>query len=278
MRAVLASEVPIGAGLSSSAAVEVAFAIAWQTLAAWHLEPMAIARLCQRAENDYVGVLCGLMDQFCSVHGVRDHALCFDTRTLEWEAVPLPAELVLVIADSGARRRLGGSAYNQRRTACEQAARLLSQRLPHVRALRDISPQQLQEHEQALPPSLRPFAEHVVRECERVQRGVGMLKEGDAASFGKLMFEGHASLRDLYGVSSPELDALVEIAAGIPGCLGARLTGAGFGGCTINLVEAAQAAAFRERLAVEYRQEMDRQVTVWVCRAENGASMAPTSA
>lgn len=270
MQGVLTSEVPIGAGLSSSAAIEVAFATAWQALGDWRLPPMSLAQLCQRAENAYVGVQCGLMDQFCSVHGVRDQALCFDTRTLEWETVPLPEVVALVIADSGARRRLGGSAYNQRRAACEQAAHLLSARMPNVRALRDVSLQDFQAHEQALPPSLRPLAEHVVKECERVKRGVEVLKAGDAAAFGRLMFEGHASLRDLYRVSSPELDALVEIAARLPGCLGARLTGAGFGGCTVNLVEAAQAPAFAEQLAADYQQQVGRQAAVWITRAADG--------
>ena len=277
MQCVLTSDVPIGSGLSSSAAIEVAFATAWQALADWQVPPMALAQLCQHAENDYVGVQCGLMDQFCSLHGIRDHALCFDTRTHEWECVPLPAEVSLVIADSGVRRRLGGSAYNQRRAACEQAARLLSERLPNVRALRDVTPSELQEHEQALPPSLRPIAEHVVSECKRVRLGAEVLKAGDAASFGKLMFEGHASLRDLYEVSSPELDALVEIASGIPGCLGARLTGAGFGGCTINLVEAAEASAFVDRLAAEYQRKMDREAMVWISRAVDGAGLVPVS-
>ena len=273
MQGVLTSEIPIGAGLSSSAAIEVVFAIAWQVFADWRIPPMVLAQLCQRAENAYVGVQCGLMDQFCSIHGVKDHVLCFDTRTLEWERVPLPSDVALVIADSGVRRRLGGSAYNQRRAACEQAVRLLSERLPEVHALRDVSPEQLNEHEQALPPSLRPIAEHVVMECERVRRGVELLKAGDASAFGGLMFEGHASLRDLYMVSSHELDALVEIAAGLPGCLGARLTGAGFGGCTINLVEVSEAAEFCERLAVEYQRNMGRKATVWISRVVEGAGV-----
>ena len=277
MQAVLTSEVPIGAGLSSSAAIEVAFATAWQALDKWRLPPMALAQLCQRAENAHVGVQCGLMDQFTSVHGIRDHALRFDTRTLEWEPVPLSPNVALVIADSGVRRRLGGSAYNQRRAACEQAARLLSTRLPHVRALRDVSPQDFQEHEQALPPSLRPFAQHVVNECDRAKRGVDLLKSGDLASFGRLMFEGHASLRDLYQVSSPELDSLVEIAAGIDGCLGARLTGAGFGGCTVNLVEVAQADRFSEELASAYCRKMGREAEVWITRAADGAGLASVS-
>jgi galactokinase len=270
---VLTSEVPIGAGLSSSAAVEVVFATAWQALSDWELRPMRTAQLCQRAENAYVGVRCGLMDQFSSVHGVKNHALYFDTRTLEWEPVRLPSDIVIVIADSSVRRRLGSSAYNQRRQACEQAARLLSERLPGIRALRDVSPEQLKEHDQALPPDLRPLAEHVVREIERVRHGVELLKDGDVKAFGRLMFEGHASLRDLFEVSSRELDALVEIAAGLPGCHGARLTGAGFGGCTVNLVTAKEAPAFCQRLAAKYAQITGQEASVWITRASEGAGV-----
>ncbi len=270
---VLTSEVPIAAGLSSSAAIEVGFAIAWQALSNWKLRPMRTAQLCQRAENAYVGVQCGLMDQFSSVHGVNNHALYFDTRTLEWEPVPLSSDIVIVIADSGVRRRLDSSAYNQRRAAIEKAASLLAERMPGIRALRDVSPEQLKEHDQALPSGLRPLAEHVVMECERVRQGVELLKDRDVSAFGTLMFEGHASLRDLFEVSSPELDVLVEIAAGLPGCLGARLTGAGFGGCTVNLVTTKEAPAFCEQLSSRYTQSTGQEASVWVTRASEGAGV-----
>jgi galactokinase len=271
LHAALMSQIPIGSGLSSSAAIEVAFALAWQAVSTWHRSPMELAQICQHAENEYVGVQCGLMDPFAILHGIRDHALFFDTRTLDWEPVPLPADVALVIADSGVRRGLGSSAYNQRREACQQAQRLLSERLPSVRALRDVSPEDFEEHKQALPPSLRPLAEHVIRECDRVRRGTALLRAGDSRGFGALMFEGHASLRDLYQVSSPELDALVEIAAGLPGCLGARLTGAGFGGCTINLVEAHNADAFAKALSTAYHNHTGRETEIWITRAMQGA-------
>jgi galactokinase len=273
MKCVLSSEVPIGAGLSSSAAIEVVFATAWQALSDWNLEPMKLAQLCQRAENGYVGVQCGLMDQFSSVHGVRDHALCFDTRTLEWEPIPLPSDVAIVIADSCVRRRLDSSAFNQRRAACEQAVHVLSDHLTRIQALRDVSSRQLKEYAHTLPANLRPIAEHVVSECERVRRGVKYLKAGDVRGFGRLMFKGHASLRDLYEVSSPELDTLVEIAAGHPACLGARLTGAGFGGCTVNLVEATQAPAFRKYLTRAYLETTGREAEVWITRAVGGAGL-----
>lgn len=273
MEAALASEVPIGAGLSSSAAVEVAFGLAWTALAGVRIGHMRLAQVCQRAENGYVGVPCGLMDQFASVHGRRDHALLFDCRTLDWEPIPLPADVRLVVADSGVPRTLAGSGYQERREACQEAVRLLSRRLPGIRALRDVSPEDLARHGDVLPVTLRRRAEHVVRECARVLEGAGRLKAGDLAGFGALMFESHASLRDLYEVSTPELDALVEIAAGLPGCLGARLTGAGFGGATVNLVRAEEAEAFVNGLTEAYRARTGREAAVWVCRAETGGSV-----
>ena len=265
------SDIPIGAGLSSSAAVEVAFATAWQSLGGWELEHMRLAQYCQQAEVSYVGVNCGLMDQFASAHGVEDHALYFDTRSLEWQPIPLPAGTAIVIADSGVRRSLANSAYNERHAACEQAVALLKQALPGIRALRDVSPEQLKDYAQLLPAIIYKRARHVVEECTRVDQAALLLKQGDAPGFGRLMFEGHASLRDLYEVSCPELDRLVEIAASLPGCLGARLTGAGFGGCTVNLVEAEKAGAFVEGLKEGYQQSTSRQAQVYVCKASQGA-------
>ncbi len=273
MDAVLASEVPLGAGLSSSAAVEVAFGLIWTALADVRIGHMRLAQVCQRAENEYVGVPCGLMDQFTSVHGRRDHALLFDCRTLDWEPIPLPGDVRLVVADSSVPRTLAGSGYRERRESCQEALRLLSRRLPGIRALRDVSPEDLARHGDLLPPTLRRRAEHVVRECARVLKGAQRLKAGDLAGFGALMLESHASLRDLYQVSTPELDALVEIAAGLPGCLGARLTGAGFGGATVNLVQAKETEAFVAGLTEAYRARTGREATVWVCRAEAGSSV-----
>ncbi len=269
--AVLTSSVPIGAGLSSSAAVEAAFAVVWDHLGGWALPRMGLAQLCRRAETAYVGVHCGLMDQFASLHGLADHALLFDCRTLNWEAVPLPAQAVLVIADSGVRRALQDSAYNERRAACERAVALLRPLVPGLRALRDLSPAALREHADVLPPTVLKRAEHVVQECARVLQAADRLRAGDLPGFGQLMLQGHASLRDLYEVSTPELDALVEIATGLPGCYGARLTGAGFGGCTVNLVARAQAPLFSRQLAERYHEHVGRNATVWICRAAQGA-------
>lgn len=270
VEAAFTSNVPIGAGLSSSAAVEVSFATLWQAMGGWPATHMQIAKMCQEAENRYVGVNCGLMDQFASAHGVEGHALYLDTRTLEWRTVTLPAGALIVIADSKVRRSLATSAYNERRASCEEAVRLLQQDLPTIRALRDVTPSQFQAHADRLPPLVRKRAQHVVEECARVDEAIVKLEAGDAAGFGQLMFAGHTSLRDLYEVSVPELDSLVSIAASLPGCLGARLTGAGFGGCTVNLVEEASAPAFIEQLKERYYQTTGKSAEVYLCRASQG--------
>jgi galactokinase len=264
------SNVPIGAGLSSSAAVEVAFAALWQALGGWEVETLRLAQMAQKAENEYVGVNSGLMDQFASAMGVAGHVLYFNTGTLFWEPLPLPAETVIIIADSGVRRSLTGSAYNERRAACEEALRLLKPHLPAANQLCDISPAELDQHAQMLPEIIRRRAQHVVDECDRVERAAILLKNDDARAFGQLMYAGHASLRDLYQVSVSELDTLVEIASGLPGCYGARLTGAGFGGCTVNLVEEKQAQPFTAALKSGYLEQVGREAEVYVCHASEG--------
>jgi galactokinase len=168
---------------------------------------------------------------------------------------------------------LGESAYNERRAACEEAVRILSDHLPDITALRDVEVQDFETHQHLLPPVIRRRAEHVIRECARTLRGVEKLQAGDVASFGSLMIEGNASLRDLYEVSCPELDALVEIATSLPGCFGSRLTGAGFGGCTVNLVEGAHAESFAQELSAEYKLRVGKDATIWICQAAEGAGV-----
>ena len=270
IRAAYTSDLPIGAGLSSSAAVECAFGVAWRALGGWQVDNMALAQLCRRAENEYVGVASGLMDQFACLHGVAGHALYFDTRSLAWEALPLPGETVLVIADSGVRRELAGSQYNQRRQECRQAVEILKTYLPEIESLRDISPTEMAAYGEFLPPVIRRRAQHVVREIERVESAVNALKLGEWRSFGAKMFAGHASLRDLYEVSTPELDTLVDIARGLPGCIGARLTGAGFGGCTVNLVESERVEEFRSGLERAYTDKLGKEIRLYVCKASEG--------
>jgi len=271
MEAVYTSDVPIGAGLSSSAAVEVALASTWQAICGWELDKLELAKLCQAAENKYVGVSSGLMDQFASACGVDGHVLCFDTRSLEWHPLELPAGTAIVIADSGIRRSLARSAYNDRRSACEQAVELLKKYLPGIKSLRDVSIVELAAYSTFLPPEVERRAEHVVKEIHRVDQAIIALRRGDAHMFGGLMFASHKSLRVLYEVSIPELDYLVDIARGLPGIYGARLTGAGFGGCTVNLVAAKDAEAFKEGLQENYRTKTGREAKVYLCQASAGA-------
>jgi galactokinase len=273
MQAVYSSNIPIGAGLSSSAAVEVGFALAWQTLGGWQVNRLTLAQLCQRAENQYVGVACGLMDQFASANGVKGHALYLDMRSLEYQPAPLPEGTAVVIADSGVRRSLANSAYNERRAACEQAVVMLQVYMPHIRSLRDVSPTEFAAYSVYLPPVIRKRAEHVIKEIARVESAYSALLRQDKRAFGALMYAGHASLRDLYEVSLPELDTLVALTRELPGCLGARLTGAGFGGCTVNLVENENAPDFIRGLKERYHAASGQQAQVYCCEAVDGVSL-----
>ena len=237
LRGVTASSLPVSAGLSSSAAIELASAWALSGPDGPRVDGMTLARICQRAENAFVGVNSGLMDQFASSLGEAGSALLLDCRSLGYEAVPLPLEEhQLVVCHTGSQRRLEASQYNARRAQCERAVAVLAgQGLP-VRSLRDVTPEMLPELRTRLDDEGCRRAEHVVLENERVLATVEALRTGDLAAVGRLWAESHASLRDRYEVSSPELDALVEIAAGVEGVMAARMTGAGFGGCTVNLV------------------------------------------
>jgi len=269
----ITSNIPIGAGLSSSAALEVAFAVLWQTVSKWELDRLSLAILCQKAENLYVGLSCGLMDQFASACGVKGHALYFDTRSLEWEAAPLPEKTTLIIADSGVRRTLTNSAYNERRASCEEAVKYIKDYLPDIESLRDVPATEFVAFSPFIPKIPRMRAEHIVKEIARVQSALSALKRNDKQAFGALMYAGHNSLRDLYEVSTPELDLLVELSRNIPGCIGARLTGAGFGGCTINLVEEELSENFISTIKQEYYRKSGNEAQVYLCKASQGASI-----
>lgn len=272
--AVFASNVPQGSGLSSSASIEMAFAIAWEAAGdRWGLSLMQRALLGQRAENKYVGVNCGIMDQFASACGVADKLLLLDCRSLEWQALPVPEDVAIVIADTSVRRKLTDGAYNQRRQACEDAVKILSAHLPNVKALRDVSVEAFNRLSDQLPGLVERRARHVVEEIERSQRAIPLLEQGRIHEFGQIMNECHASLRDLYEVSIPELNTMVEIAQGLPGCFGARLTGAGFGGCTANLVEKASAQTFAAELARQYEAKTGLKPEIYICKASDGARL-----
>jgi galactokinase len=273
LNAVFASDVPRGSGLSSSASVEMAFAIAWQTLSGWKLPPMQRALLGQKAENQYVGVNCGIMDQFASACGVADKLLLLDCRSLEWQTLPVPEDVAIVIADTTARRKLTDGAYNQRRDACEQAVQILSARLPGIKSLRDVSVEDFNRLSDQLSGLVEKRARHVVEEIERSRRAIPLLEQGNIHAFGQIMNECHASLRDYFEVSIPELNTMVEIAQSLPGCFGARLTGAGFGGCTVNLVEKPAAQAFAADLARQYEAKTGLRPEIYICRASDGARL-----
>jgi galactokinase len=271
--AALASDVPIGAGLSSSAAVEVAFARMWHALGGGLASDLDLARFCQQAENAYVGVACGLMDPFTSLHGRRGHALLLDCRSFEWRTVPLPCDTAIVISDTRVRRELAASEFNLRRQQCEQAVAILRRTLPGARTLRDVSRAELERLRSELPSLLFRRARHVVEEIARVQEVIPDVERGNAAALGRAMTAAHRSGRDLYEVSCRELDVLVESAVRIQGCYGARLTGAGFGGCTVSLVDVGCADRFSAELSRAYLRETGRTPEIWICAAEDGASV-----
>lgn len=266
----IASDVPRGSGLSSSAALEVAVGYAFQELNQLNIPGEELALLAQGAENDFVGVQCGIMDQLIAVFGRADHALLIDCRDLTRRAVPLPPSVAVVVCDSCIPRTLAASAYNQRRQECDTAVQLLRQWHPGMRALRDLSEDQLAAYYNNLPEPIRSRARHVVSENRRTLQGVAALEHGDVAAFGQLMNESHASLRDDYQVSLPDIDHLVATAQRLAGCYGSRLTGAGFGGCTVSLVERSDVESFSRDLLQAYHTATGRTATMYVCRASDG--------
>jgi len=273
INAVFSSNVPQGSGLSSSASIEMAFAIVWQTLGGWTLPPMKRALLGQKAENKYVGVNCGIMDQFASACGVENKLLLLDCRSLEWKPLSLPQNVSIVIADTTVRRKLTSGEYNKRRDACEEAVRLLKADLPNIQSLRDVKVEEFNQLASKLPEVVEKRARHVVEEIGRSNQAEALLEAGDVQNFGNLMDECHDSLRDLYEVSCPELNVMVNVAQTLDGCYGARLTGAGFGGCTVNLVNVAKVEEFTAQLSAGYEANTGLHPEIYICQAASGASL-----
>lgn len=270
---VVDGDVPIGAGLSSSAALELATARALAMAARVPWDAVRMAKLGQKAENVYVGMNCGIMDQFASAACREGSALLLDCRTLETQAVPVPPRAAVVIMDTGARRELAGSAYNDRRAACERVVAELSRAHREVRALRDVSVSQLEAARDRLDPVDFKRASHVVPENHRPVEMADALAHDDLARAGRLMNESHFSLRDLYEVSSEELDLVTEIARQQPSCYGARMTGAGFGGCAVALVDASAVDAFTQAVLPAYRKQIDLPAALYACRPVAGARL-----
>ncbi|MFZ5828907.1 MAG: galactokinase [Planctomycetota bacterium] len=265
---VVTGDVPRGAGLSSSAALEMATARALCAVSDCPWDPAVMAKLAQRAENRWVGVNCGIMDQLISGCGKRDHAVLIDCRTLALEPVPLPAGAAVVILDTATRRGLVDSAYNERRACCEEAARFFQ-----VRALRDISAEQLAAEGNRLDATTQRRAGHVVRENERTKSAAQAMRCGNAEVLGRLMVDSHVSLRDDYEVSSDALNAIVDCANEHPACFGARMTGAGFGGCAVALVRAETAQDFVSAIGDAYHAKTGLAATAYVCQATDGADV-----
>ncbi|HVF87246.1 MAG TPA: galactokinase [Pyrinomonadaceae bacterium] len=267
----ISSDVPAGAGLSSSAALEVSAGLALVSLAGNEVDGVALALAGQQAEHVYVGTLCGIMDQFVAALGQKGHALLIDCRTLEATPVPLDTSgMAVVICDTNVKHELSSSEYNVRRAECERGVELLRAALPRIRALRDVSVEEFYRHEGLLPEPIRRRCRHVVTENERTLAAARSLNDGDLDGMGHLMYASHRSLRDDYEVSCRELDVLVEIAADL-GTIGARMTGGGFGGSTVNLVRRAALAEFQRTVAREYTRTTNLSPTIYISEAGSGA-------
>jgi len=269
-------DVPIGAGLSSSAAIEVATALALTGHSGCSADRTQLARLCQKAENEFVGARCGIMDQFVSLHARKNHALLLDCRSLHFEMLEIPSSVRLIVCNTMVKHELASSEYNRRRAECEEAVRALAGVIPRMRALRDVSLGELQGHSGSLSETVYKRALHVVTENARVLDAADALRTGNLERFGKGMVESHSSLRELYEVSCKELDLMVDLANEQEGLIGARMSGGGFGGSTINLVHATSAAQFAARMEELYRKKTGITPHIYTCTAVDGAgSVAP---
>jgi len=268
-----AGDVPDGAGLSSSAALEMSVGLALLTNSKIEIDRIRLAKAGQRAEHHFAGTKCGIMDQFISSHAKPRHALLLDCRSLESRLVPLPASWRLVICDTGVKHALAGGEYNVRRAQCEEGVAYLRNFLPSIQALRDVSSEQLEAFSGGMSHVVQHRCRHVVRENERVHAFAHALESENAARVASAMRESHQSLRDDYEVSCPELDLLVDAASTAPGMIGARMTGGGFGGCTVNLVHASQVGAFIDAVTTTYRKQTDRTPRIFTSEAAEGASI-----
>jgi len=267
----ISSDVPIGSGLSSSAAIEVATALALLENSGLSLDRVELATICQRAENEFVGMRCGIMDQFISCCGQEGKALLLDCRSLEYKLLPLPKEARLVICNTTVKHALATGEYNRRRAECERGVKHFASGRPSVRALRDVTEVELEAAVGDLPELIYRRCRHVITENVRVLEAASALEQVDLERFGQLMNESHRSLRDDYEVSCAELDLMVQLAQRVPGVFGARMTGGGFGGCTINLVEAENVDEFRRVVAQGYEAATGLSAQIYVCSGAAGA-------
>jgi galactokinase len=268
----LKSDVSIGGGLSSSAALEIAFGTAILSISGAFLEKRSLASAGKTAEHLHVGIKCGIMDQFTSVYARKDHAMLLDCRSLEAKPIPMKLdEYGIVVCDSRVRHSLASSEYNQRRGDCELGVRLLKDFLPGINSLRDVTASQLEAHRDLLPARVLRRCRHVIGENVRTLEAAEALSSGDLKAVGRLMNESHMSLREDYDVSCRELDILVRSAMAQDGVLGSRMTGGGFGGCTVNLVARENFEAFRENVAAQYVKETQIEPEIFLAEASDGA-------
>jgi galactokinase len=267
----IASDVPMGSGLSSSAAMEVSVALALLDGQPDEWDRAGVARLCQRAENEFVGARCGIMDQFVSCHGRAGHALLLDCRSLEHRFVSLPGNACLVLCNTRLKHANASGEYNLRRAQCEEGVRLLSASLPGLKALRDLSLSQLEGSRHLLSSLVYKRCRHVVSENQRVLEAATALAQGSWQQLGKLLFASHQSLRDDYEVSCPELDLLVKLAGQNSAVYGARMMGGGFGGCTINLICSNAVEGFVEKVVSQYYKETNVIPEIYLSKASSGA-------
>ena len=268
-------QVPVGAGLSSSASLEVSIALALLSISRSECPPLDLAKICQRAEHEYVGTRCGIMDQFVAVFGVSGHALLLDCRSLDYETLVIPADVRLLICNSMVRHELATGEYNRRRADCEAGVRILRERLPNITALRDVSLTDLEKYKSDLPDVVYRRCRHVIGENQRVLAAAAALKSGDLLQFGQLMYASHRSLRADYEVSCRELDLLVEMASTCEGVFGARMTGGGFGGCTIALVRSDAVEHVQGIITEAYRNKTEITPDIYICSAAQGAEAWP---
>jgi galactokinase len=267
----LQSDVPIGSGLSSSAAIEVATGLALLETAGTNLDRLSLARLCQQAENDFVGMRCGIMDQFSSCFGQNGQALLLDCRSLEHKSLPLPVAARVVVCNTMVKHELAASAYNARRASCEAGVQVLKRSLPQIGSLRDVSFTELELHQGEMSDEVYRRCRHVVTENVRVLEAAGALEVEDLKRFGELMCASHRSLRDDYEVSCGELDLMADLAMSAAGVYGARMMGGGFGGCTVNLVKTQSVDSFAANIAQGYEQATGHKPEIYVCAAAQGA-------
>jgi galactokinase len=277
-RAAFGGDIPTGAGLSSSAALESVFAWALNHVFDLGADSLTLARVGQSAEHNYAGVRCGIMDQFASVFGKKDRVIRLDCRSLDHELFPLRLDgHELVLADTGVKHSLAASAYNERREQCEAGVAAVAQRHPWVKSLRDVSEKMLLAVRESLSPEVYKRCEYVIAENQRVLDTCEALALSDLAGAGRMMFETHRGLRDLYQVSCPELDLLVRVASDTWGVLGSRMMGGGFGGCTLSLVQADAIPAFKKKTAMAFLEAFGRTPAFYDVHTSNGAGRIATT-